>query len=144
MRLVQSLVLALAVGVVLAPKSAQAAYYRLGLGADYWFEKSGLFNLTLGVYEPVVRHFSVGGRFGAAYVTDPSTVALPLDLVLHGDIGRMYLEGVVGPWIFFTGTAVRAHVGAGFGLHTRHLSVGLELAYLDPNAIIGLRLAFPL
>ncbi len=144
MRLVRSLVLALTVGLVLAPKPAEATSLRLGLGADYWFEQSGLFELTLGVYQPVVRHFSIGGRFGAALVTSPSTAALPIDLVLRFDASRFYLEGVVGPWILFTGSAFRAHAGAGFGLQTRHVSVGLEVAYLDPNGIIGLRVAFPL
>lgn len=37
--------------------------------------------------------------------------------------GAIYVEGLVGP---------------------RHLAVGLEVAYLNPTSMVGLRLAFPL
>jgi hypothetical protein len=144
MRLVRSVVLALAVVAVIAPRPAEAAAYRLGVGANYWFEKSGIFDLTLAITAPVARRLSVGGRFGAALVTSPSTAALPLDLVLRGTFRRVYVEGVAGPWIFFEGDAVRAHVGLGIGLRARNISAGIELAYLDPNAILGLKVSFPL
>ena len=144
MRLVRSLVLALTMVAALAPRPAEAAAYRLGVGANYWFEKSGIFDLTLAITTPVAPRFSVGGRFGAAIVTAPSTAALPLDLVLRGTFRRAYVEGVAGPWIFFEGDAVRAHVGLGIGLRARKVSAGIELAYLDPNAILGLKMSFAL
>ncbi len=144
MRLARSFVLALTLVAVVAPRPAEAAAYRLGVGANYWFEKSGIFDLTLAITTPVAPRFSVGGRFGAALVTSPSTAALPLDLVLRGTFRRVYVEGVAGPWIFFEGDAVRAHVGLGIGLRARSISAGVELAYLDPNAILGLKVSFPL
>lgn len=145
MRLVKPVILALLVSFALVPKPASAVSYRLGLGADYWFEQTGIFSLTLGIYQPVMHRFAVGGRFGLGLVTSPSTVNMPLDMVLRFGLGRMYyLEGVVGPWIFFRGTTVRAHVGGGFGVDIGKLSIGAELAYLDPNAILGIRLGFPL
>ncbi len=144
MRSLRSLALALAVGVIATPKSAKAETYRLGLGADYWFEQSGVFDFTLGISTHVARHLSVGGRFGAALVTSPSTVAIPLDLELRGDFSRIYVEGLAGPWILFQGDAIRAHVAAGLGVRARGVSVGLEVGYLDPNGILGLRVAFAL
>jgi hypothetical protein len=144
MRFVRSFVLALAFVAVLAPGPAAAAAYRLGLGANYWFAKSGIFDLTLAVTTPVARSVSVGARLGAALVTSPSTAALPLDLVLRGAFRRAYVEGVAGPWIFFEGDAVRAHAGMGFGLRARDISAGIEIAYLDPDAILGFKLSFAL
>jgi hypothetical protein len=145
MRLVKSLLLALLVSLAFVPKPASAVSYKLGLGADYWFDQSGIFEVMLGIYQPVMHRFSVGGRFGLGLVTSPSTAAMPLDLALHFDIGRMYyLEGLVGPWIFFKGSTLRAHVGGGFGVEISKLSIGFELAYLDPNAMLGVRLSFPL
>ncbi len=144
MRLTRSLALAFAVLALAAPAVARAETVRLGLGASYWFEQSGIFDLTLGLSTRVARHVSVGGRFGAALVTSPSTAAIPLDLVLRGDFRRVYVEGLAGPWIFFKGDAVRAHVAGGLGLRARNISAGIEVGYLDPNAILGLRLAFAL
>jgi len=41
--------LALALSAIVAPNPAEAATYRLGLGANYWFEKSGIFDATLAI-----------------------------------------------------------------------------------------------
>jgi len=144
MRLASSFVLALALSAIVAPNPAEASTYRLGLGANYWFEKSGIFDATLAITTPVARRLSIGGRFGAALVTSPSTAALPLDLVLRGSFRRVYVEGVAGPWIFFEGDALRAHAGLGIGLRARNVSAGIEVAYLHPNAILGFKVAFAL
>jgi len=145
MRVIRSLALVLALACALAPRAAGAATtLRLGVGADYWMTESGIFDLTLEVEAHVARHLGVGGRFGLALVTAPTTVAIPLDLVVTGEFSRLYVEGLVGPWIVFQGSAVRAHAAIGFGLRTHSVSVGLEGGWLDPEGIIGLRLAFPL
>jgi hypothetical protein len=145
MRLIRSLALALALACALAPRAADAATtFRLDLGADYWMTESGVFDLTLEIETFVARHLGVGGRFGLALVTSPSTMAIPLDLVIAGEFSRFYVEGLVGPWIVFQGSAFRAHAALGVGLRTRSLSVGLEAGWLDPEAIVGVRLAFPL
>jgi len=144
MRPSRSFLLALALSAVVAPSSAHAATYRLGLGANYWFEKSGIFDATLAITTTVAPRLSIGGRFGAALVTSPSTAALPLDLVVRGTFRRVYVEGIAGPWIFFEGDALRAHAGMGIGLRAGNVSAGVELAYLDPNAILGFKVAFAL
>ncbi len=144
MRLIRSLALVVALAGVFAPRAADAASLQLGLGADYWMTESGVFDLTLGIHAHVARHIGVGGRFGVALVTSPSTVAIPLDLVLSAEFSRFYVEGLAGPWIVFEGQAVRGHAALGFGLRTRSLQVGIEAGWLDPKGIVGLRLAFPL
>jgi hypothetical protein len=142
MRMVRSVALALALGAAAAPGAAEAATYRLGLGANYWFEESGVFDFTLGISTRIARRLSVGGRFGAAIVTEPSTAAIPLDIVLRGDLGRVYIEALGGPWVLFKGDALRGHFAGGFGVRSGGISAGVEVGYLDPNAIIGFNLAF--
>ena len=139
-------VVVLAVTVLLAPKAAQAVSLQLGAGAHGWIHQSAVFDLNLGVYTHLARRLSLGGRFGVALATsEPTAVGLPLDLVLRGEFSRFYIEGLVGPWIWFVDyRPVRAHAGVGFGLRTRVVSVGLEAAYLDPDGIIGIRVAIPL
>lgn len=133
----------LAVGVVLAPSSSEAANIRLGLGADYWFEKTATFQFTLGVDTHLAGPFSIGGRFGAMLATSPSTLGIPLDLALHANLTRhLYLEGLVGPWILFKGDTFRAHAAFGFGLERGALSFGFEVGYLTPEPTMGLRLGY--
>jgi hypothetical protein len=118
---------------------------RLGLGADYVTDNQGLFLLTLGVDTPLAHELSVGGRFGAFLVSGPHFGA-PIDLSLRFHPGRIYLEGLVGPWLFFSdGDSVRLHGGIGFGLYTRGLSFGLEVGGLSGGVgLFGVRLAFPI
>lgn len=121
------------------------ASIRLGLGADYWVDRSGEFNLTLAALAPLTRHLAVGARFGALIATDPTTAGVPLDLQLRASISQLYLEGSVGPWILFTDyRPVRAHAAFGFGLQARSISFGLEVGWLDPRALLGVRLGFRL
>ncbi len=134
--------LTLALAAAAAPRPARAAT-RIGLGADYHLAGQGIFQLTLDVDTPLARHLSVGGRFGAMLSSTPTTFGVPLDLYLRLRIRRIYVQGLVGPWIFFGGPSVRVHAAFGFGLEAGGgLSVGLEVGWLDPSAIIGLRLAW--
>jgi hypothetical protein len=121
-----------------------AAAPALGLGADYLVDPSaGVFQLTLAVERSIARQVTVGGRFGALIVSEPTRVGVPLDLRLRGRFGRAYLDGLIGPWILFDDDdALRLHAAIGFGLIRRGISFGLEVGYLDPTAMVGLRLAF--
>jgi len=125
--------------------SPALASIRFGLGADYWVDRSAEFNLTLAALASLTRDVSAGVRFGALLATDPTTAGIPLNLQLRALIShRLYLELSVGPWILFTDRPVRAHVAFGFGLEARPISFGIEVGYLDPNALLGLRLSFRL
>ncbi|WP_208722976.1 hypothetical protein [Corallococcus llansteffanensis] len=134
----------LALGFLLAPaRSEAAAGVRLGVGADYWVDTSAAFNFTLGVEGHVAGPIFVGARFGAVLVTDGNVIGVPLDISLRANIGRtVYIEGLAGPWIFFKGDAFKAHAAFGFGLQGKAASIGVEVGYLDPNPIIGLRLGY--
>lgn len=130
-------------GLALWSRPATAAV-QLGLGADYWFEpERGEFQLTLAVDTPLLRHLALGGRFGAALFTSPDRVAVPIDLRLRVRLQGLYLEGLVGPWILFDEPdPVRAHAAFGFGLAAAGVQLGVEVGYLHPSTLAGLRLAF--
>ncbi|MFZ5471705.1 MAG: hypothetical protein ACOZIN_19940 [Myxococcota bacterium] len=136
----------IALGLLLAtllPATAEAGV-RLGLGADYWLTRRGLFELTVSVDGHLARHILLGGRFGGLVSTLPNTIGIPLDLQLRGELagGRVYLEGMGGPWILFEGAPLRAHVAFGFGIQSGSLSAGLEVGWLDPDPSVGLRFTF--
>jgi hypothetical protein len=134
----------LALGLWLAPASSEAANVRLGLGGDYWFTSRATFQFTLGVDTHLAGPVNIGGRFGAQFLTEPGGVGVPLDLVLRALLARrIYLEGLFGPWITFgENEVIRAHVAFGFGVQTGALSFGLEVGYLSPEPILGLRLGY--
>jgi hypothetical protein len=127
--------------LTLAPSPA-LALLRAGFGADYWFNRGGEFNFTLAAHASLTRAVSAGARFGVLVATDPATAGIPLDLQLRAKIPheRLYFEFSAGPWILFVDSPVRAHVGFGFGLDAGVISFGLEVGWLDPNALMGLRL----
>ncbi len=129
----------LLLALALAPCSATASV-RLGFGADYWFDRAGEFNFTLGVLGKLTREVSAGVRFGGLLITEPATAGIPLDLQLRVAVSRLYLEGSTGPWILFTDRPVRAHAAFGFGLQSGIVSFGIELGWLDPAALLGARL----
>ena len=139
-RRLSSLALALAAAALLVSSPAKAAV-RLGLGADYWVGYGGLFNLTLGVDTRLARNILIGGRFGALATTDP-VFGVPLDFEFRVDLGRIYLNALVGPWIMFGDSRILAHAAIGFGLESGPISFGLEVGYLTPTPMAGLRLAF--
>ncbi len=126
-----------------APARAGTA---LGVGADYLVDPhAGAFQLTLAVDSPLARNVTIGGRFGAALLTDPGRVGVPLDLRLRLRAGGVYLDGLVGPWIVLDDAdTVQFHAAAGFGVLRRSLAFGLEVGVLHRTAMVGLRLAFPL
>jgi hypothetical protein len=146
MSVLRATTVSLAVAAAIAwarPADASAA---LGLGADYLLDPEvGEFQLTLAVTTPLTRQVSVGARFGAMLLSEPARVGVPVDVKLRVRMDRLYLEGLAGPWIVFDdGDALKLHAGVGFGLVSRSVSFGLEVGYLDPTAMIGVRLAFPL
>jgi hypothetical protein len=128
------------------PAAAAGPSLELGLGADWLVTpQDGAFQVTLAGDNRVSPHLSWGGRVGLLVLTDPGRVGVPIDVRLRGHFGQGYVEGLAGPWLVFHDTdPLRFHAGIGFGLATRHLSVGLEVAYLNPTSTVGLRLAFPL
>ena len=125
-----------------APQSSSNV--ALGLGADYLVDpSSGELQLTLAADTQLVRHATIGVRFGAAFLNDPNRFGVPVDARLRISGSRLYAEGLVGPWLVFdSGDTVRMHAAFGFGLLTKSLSFGVEVGWLDPTSMIGLRLAF--
>lgn len=132
-----------ACAVLFLSPGAHAAGVRVGLGADYWFHEEGVFDLTVAVEGRLARRVTVGGRFGGLITSGPTTVGVPIDLVLRAELDRLYLEGMAGPWILFERAApLRAHGAFGFGLQGPDVAFGVELGWLDPRPIAGIRLAF--
>ncbi len=146
MRLVRTVVFTLAALCALAWARPASASLALGLGADYITDpRDGAFQLTLAAETALARHLTLGARFGALWVTDPGRIGVPLDLRLRLRFSRIYADGLVGPWIVFSDAdPLKFHAAFGFGILTNSLSFGLEVGYLSPSPIIGLRLAFPL
>ncbi len=140
-RLVGTAPLALGLALWAAPAAASV---ELGLGADYWVTpEDGAFQLTLAVDTPLAKALTIGGRFGAMVLTSPNEFGVPVDLRLRVKLHRIYIDGLVGPWFLFGETnPVRAHVAFGFGLLASGLTFGLEVGWLDPSTLIGLRLGF--
>jgi hypothetical protein len=133
----------LAALAVARPASAGTA---LGLGADWLVDpEGGALQLTLAADTPLARRVTIGARFGVMLLTEPDRVGVPVDGRLRIRSGRLYAEGLVGPWIVFDDDdALRLHAAFGFGLVTRSLSFGLEVGWLDPTSLVGVRVAFPL
>jgi hypothetical protein len=140
--IVLSIVFALGL-VIAAPKPAEAVTLRLGLAANYWFVHEGVFNVDISVTAPVASFLSVGGRFGGALVTGTPTFGVPIDLLIHIPIERLYIEVMGGPWIFFDYyQTILAHVAFGFGIGSGPITFGLEAGYLDPRTIVGARFGY--
>ncbi len=125
------------------PAEAGAA---LGLGADWLTDpRDGELQLTVAADTPLVRHVTLGARFGMMYFGDGEYVGAPLDGRLRVRTGRLYADGLVGPWIVFGGNqTVRFHAAFGFGVATRSLTFGFEVGWVDPTPLIGVRIGFPL
>jgi hypothetical protein len=138
----------LLLGTVLAASPARAVEVAVGAGADVWTagNTSGLFSFTADVLFTAVPGLELGARSGLFFVTAGSlgtaTAGIPLDFQIRGVVSHFYIEGLVGPWFFFSGTTVRAHVGMGFGWESGPLRIGAEVAYLTGGAEIGVRFAF--
>ncbi len=139
-------VLAAATLAALAAARPAAAATSLGLGADYLVDpQSGELQLTLAADTRLVRHATLGVRFGARWLSDPGRFGVPIDGRLRSRGDRLYAEGLVGPWLVFdSGDTVRLHAAFGFGLLTKSFTFGVEVGWMDPTSIVGVRLAFPL
>jgi hypothetical protein len=124
--------------------STAAASIRLGFGADYWFTGTSEFNFTATPTLSLTPGVSLGGRFGMLLVGSPATAGVPLDLQLRISIQQLYLEGSFGPWILFADHPFHTHGAFGFGLQTGIVSLGVEAGWLDPNALLGIRLGLSL
>ena len=146
MRTLRPILAAAALVVALALPRPAAAHVALGLGADWLVDpEDGELQLTLAVDKRLARHATIALRFGGMYLSDPDRFGVPIDgrLRIHG--GGVYAEGLVGPWIVFDdGDSLRLHAAFGFGLLTRSVSFGVEIGWLDPTSMIGVRVAFPL
>jgi hypothetical protein len=143
LRSFRRLTAATALAAALAATPSQAGV-KLELGGDWAWAYGGLFDLALGVYGPIAKHIQVGGRFGGL-VTAYGAFGAPIDFELHANLGegRVYVGGLLGPWLMFDGGfPIRFHGAFEFGLHAGPLSFGLEIGYLHPGAIAGLRIAF--
>ena len=139
-------VLAAATLAALAAARPAQASTALGLGADYLVDPdSGELQLTLAADTRLMRHVTLGVRFGAMYLSDPGRFGVPIDGRLRIRGSRLYAEGLVGPWLVFDdGDTVRLHAAFGFGILTSSLSFGVEVGWMDPTSMIGVRVAFPL
>ena len=145
MRTARTLAASALLVVALAWARPADAAVALGLGADYLLDPGdGAFQLTLAAENRLARHVRLGVRFGAMLLSGPSRVGVPIDARLRIRVQRLYVEGLVGPWIVFDdGDALKLHAGIGFGILSRGVQLGLELGYLDPTSMIGVRVAFP-
>jgi hypothetical protein len=139
-------VLAASAMLVLALPAPAASRLSLRLGGDYLLDGGpGIFSLQLGLDAPLGRTVSVGGRFGGLLTTSPTSGGIPLDVYLRFRLGRAYLEGLGGPWIFFNGDTLRGHGAVGFGLLTPDFEFGGELGFLSPGRTqLGVRIGFRL
>ncbi len=140
-----SAVAAVSLAVLAWARPARASA-ELGLGGDYLFDPhQGEFQLTLGVDGRLARHVTVGARVGAALLTDPGRLGIPIDARIRFHAQRVYFEAMAGPWIVFDEASnVRFHGAVGFGILQRSVSIGLEVGYLNPTAMVGIRLIFPI
>ena len=139
-------VLAAATLAALAAARPAEARTSLGLGADWLVDpEAGELQLTLALETRLAKHLSLGARLGAMYLSEPDRFGAPIDGRLRIRAGGVYLDGLVGPWIVLDDDdAVRLHAALGFGILTHSLSFGLEVGWLDPTSMIGVRVAFPL
>jgi hypothetical protein len=145
MSLVRVTLCALIVTLALAARPALALLPEVGLGADWIVDdNAGSFMGTLALDGHVVPNLTIGARFGAAILSNPSRFALPVDARLRFRFRRVYVEGLIGPWLVSKGDKhLRLHAGVGGGLVlAKTVSLGVELGYLDPSSMIGARIAF--
>ncbi len=135
----------LAFAILVLPGSSEAAtHLRLNLGADYQVNHGALFGVSGAVDFGLVGPLSIGPRVGLLLATAPNAIGLPLDLDLRltPRSAPVYVELLVGPWLFFGGDAVRAHAALGFGYQGRSFGIGLEVGYLEPAPHVGLRVGW--
>lgn len=122
---------------------AQAVRFELGAGGGAWFTTTGIFNVNLGVRHAFTRHLGIGFRTGVLLTTDGPAVGTPLDLSFRVSVRPVYFDLVGGPtFIFNQGQVLRGHVAFGFGGYLGPVTLGVEVGYLTPTAILRLILAY--
>lgn len=133
-----------AVALLFAARPASAGL-TFGLGADYLTDPSAAsIALLLTADTRVARGLTLGGRIGALVATDDIGPGVPIDVRLRLRVDRLYVDGLVGPWVFFDeGDSVRLHAAIGFGIVRRGMQLGLEVGWVDPTAMLGVRVAWP-
>ncbi len=134
-----------AVSALFAARPAHArggSPVELGLGGDYIVDPEvGEVQLTLALEKRLARALAAGARFGVLFTGEHTKVGVPIDFRLRLRIQRLYVDGLVGPWLIFdSGDTVRFHGALGFGLLAGALSFGLEVGALHHSGIVGLRL----
>lgn len=139
-----ALAVVLAVAALAPARPAQAVEVSLGLGGHYWFAEQAIFDADAVIRQRLAGSFSIGGRVGVALGASPVDVGIPLDFLMRLDASRFYFEVAGGAWIFFDAERVRPHVSGGFGLVSGNLTFGPEVGWLEPRAIMGLRLTYRL
>jgi len=139
------LLLAAAAAALLAAARPAEAGTAVGLGADYLTDPSaGTLQLTLAADTGLARNLTAGVRIGVLFGTEGIGPAVPIDARLRFYVKGLYVDGLVGPWIFFgDDQAVRLHAAIGFGIARRGWQLGLEVGYVDPSAAVGVRVAWP-
>lgn len=141
MKLARAAVVSVSLLLWLAPRAAEALTSQLTLGADYWFERAKLVNLTLDFTSRVSAPLSVGGRLGAAMVVDdPVAFVVPNDIILRIHMARAWLDLLGGVWAFTAGDPLRVHGGLGLGLRMRGMTIAVEGSFLQPNVLVGVRI----
>ena len=131
----------LALGVVLAPNRSEAVPIRLTLGADYHINRGALFDVFGAVDFNISGPLSVGPRVGLLVTSVDNGFGIPLDLNLRLSprSAPVYVDLLLGPWLFFQGDSLRAHAALGFGYQGHSFGIGLEVGYLEPAPHVGLR-----
>lgn len=126
---------------VLWATPARAGENEVSGAAAYFTESGAAMAVTLGHYWDVVG-IALGPRVGFAYLTSPSSAAIPVDSVARFGLGSLYLEGQVGVWfVFARDTVTRFHATGGLGLSLGILRIGAEGGYLSGGGLIGGRLS---
>ena len=123
---------------------ARAGGLEISGAAAYWTEHSSAFGVTLGKFWDLPG-VQLGPRVGFAYLTSPSSGAIPADLVARFGIGSFYLEGQAGAWFFLArDPVVRFHATGGGGLDLGIVRLGVEAGYLHDGALLGARVSLAL
>jgi hypothetical protein len=136
---------AAALALVAAPLRASAGN-ALVLGADWLVDpESASLELLLATETRLAQGVTAGVRFGGLYLAEPGRLGAAVDGRIRFRGKRVYADALVGPWIVFDDDdSLRLHAAFGFGILGRSASFGLEVGWLDPTSMVGIRVAFPL
>ena len=115
------------------------AELRLAAGANAWLDVGPIFTATVAGDATILPHFQVGARGGAGLLADPTRALIPLDIQARVLIRRAYIEGNVGPWLILEHDPVHAHASLGAGVEVGMLVAGVEVGWLDPQALLGVQ-----